>query len=165
MAEKKGQIIIKKIKKGGHAAAHGGAWKVAYADFVTAMMCFFLVMWLMGSDEETKAAIAHYFNHPNTPYHEGKDPKSDVARPMGENIGHGESVVVGEEGLWPEDLTQHPAPARDIMKEYLTISKLIQDLLEGKVYGVEATANFVKFSLPEQILFDPSSNTLTLQAK
>ena len=49
MAEKKLQpIIVKRIKKGGHAV-HGGAWKIAYADFVTAMMAFFLLMWLLGS--------------------------------------------------------------------------------------------------------------------
>lgn len=47
-------------KRGGHAG-HGGAWKVAYADFVTAMMCLFLVLWLVGSDEETKTAIQRYF--------------------------------------------------------------------------------------------------------
>jgi chemotaxis protein MotB len=41
-------IIVKKIKKGG-GGAHGGAWKIAYADFVTAMMAFFLLMWLLGS--------------------------------------------------------------------------------------------------------------------
>lgn len=65
MADKKGAtIVIKKKKGGGHGGAHGGAWKVAYADFVTAMMCFFLVMWLMGSDEETKASVSGYFNHP-----------------------------------------------------------------------------------------------------
>ncbi|MDB5819208.1 MAG: flagellar motor protein MotB, partial [Rhizobacter sp.] len=44
-------IIIKRIKKGGHGA-HGGAWKIAYADFVTAMMAFFLLMWLLGSTSE-----------------------------------------------------------------------------------------------------------------
>ena len=40
-------VIIKKIKKGGHGGHHGGAWKVAYADFVTAMMAFFLLLWLL----------------------------------------------------------------------------------------------------------------------
>ena len=55
MAEKKLQpIIIKRIKKGGHAA-HGGAWKIAYADFVTAMMAFFLLMWLLGATTEKQA--------------------------------------------------------------------------------------------------------------
>jgi chemotaxis protein MotB len=64
MADKdKATIIIKKIKKGGHGG-HGGAWKVAYADFVTAMMAFFMVMWLMGSDAETKAAVEGYFKNP-----------------------------------------------------------------------------------------------------
>ena len=57
-------IIIKRIKKGGHAA-HGGAWKIAYADFVTAMMAFFLLMWLLGSTAEgDKKGIADYFNSP-----------------------------------------------------------------------------------------------------
>ena len=57
-------IIIKRIKKGGHAP-HGGAWKIAYADFVTAMMAFFLLMWLLGSTAEgDKKGIADYFNSP-----------------------------------------------------------------------------------------------------
>ena len=57
-------IIIKRVKKGGHSA-HGGAWKIAYADFVTAMMAFFLLMWLLGSTAEgDKKGIADYFNSP-----------------------------------------------------------------------------------------------------
>src|SRR5574343_1137127 len=57
-------IIIQRIKKGGHAA-HGGAWKIAYADFVTAMMAFFLLMWLLGSTSEgDKKGIADYFQSP-----------------------------------------------------------------------------------------------------
>ena len=55
-------IIIKKIVAGDHSAHHGGAWKVAYADFVTAMMAFFLLMWLLGAtDEDQRKAIADYF--------------------------------------------------------------------------------------------------------
>lgn len=55
-------IIIKKIKKGGGAGHHGGAWKVAYADFVTAMMAFFLLMWLINTTSpEQKRGIADYF--------------------------------------------------------------------------------------------------------
>ena len=58
-------IIIKKIRKGGHGH-HGGSWKVAFADFATAMMAFFLLMWLMGSTtEEQKGAISEYFNNPS----------------------------------------------------------------------------------------------------
>ncbi len=57
-------IIIKRVKKGGHGH-HGGAWKIAYADFVTAMMAFFLLMWLLGSTTEgDKKGIADFFNAP-----------------------------------------------------------------------------------------------------
>lgn len=63
-AKKLQPIIVKRIKKGGHGA-HGGAWKIAYADFVTAMMAFFLLMWLLGSTTEgDKKGIADYFNSP-----------------------------------------------------------------------------------------------------
>jgi chemotaxis protein MotB len=51
-------------KKGGGGGHHGGAWKVAYADFVTAMMAFFLVMWIVGLNKPTRQAIAAYFQHP-----------------------------------------------------------------------------------------------------
>ncbi len=55
-------IIVKKIIEEGHGGHHGGAWKVAYADFVTAMMAFFLLMWLLGATEEKdRKAIADYF--------------------------------------------------------------------------------------------------------
>jgi chemotaxis protein MotB len=58
-------IIIKKIKKGGHGH-HGGSWKVAFADFATAMMAFFLLMWLMeATTEEQRGAISEYFNNPS----------------------------------------------------------------------------------------------------
>jgi chemotaxis protein MotB len=63
-AKKLQPIIIKRVKKGGHAV-HGGAWKIAYADFVTAMMAFFLLMWLLGSTTEgDKKGIADYFSSP-----------------------------------------------------------------------------------------------------
>jgi chemotaxis protein MotB len=59
----KNEIIVVKRHKGDHDGSHGGAWKIAYADFMTAMMAFFLVMWLVNaSNEETKASIASYFN-------------------------------------------------------------------------------------------------------
>jgi chemotaxis protein MotB len=64
MAAKSIQPIIVIKKKGGHGGHHGGAWKVAYADFVTAMMSLFIVLWLMGSSEKVKKAVAGYFNDP-----------------------------------------------------------------------------------------------------
>lgn len=64
MAEKKPIIVIKKVivQGGGH---HGGSWKVALADFMTALMAFFLVMWLLGQSEETKKAVSDYFSTPS----------------------------------------------------------------------------------------------------
>ena len=85
MAEKKLQpIIIKRIKKGGHAA-HGGAWKIAYADFVTAMMAFFLLMWLLGSTAKGELqGIAAYFASP-----------LKVAMQGGDGAGNSSSVIPG----------------------------------------------------------------------
>jgi chemotaxis protein MotB len=60
----KGQPIVIVRKKGHHGGHHGGAWKVAYADFVTAMMAFFLVMWLVNQSKPVKAAIGAYFRDP-----------------------------------------------------------------------------------------------------
>lgn len=63
MAAKAQPIIVIK-KSGGHGGHHGGAWKVAYADFVTAMMALFIVLWLMSQSEQVKKAVAGYFNDP-----------------------------------------------------------------------------------------------------
>ena len=85
MAEKKLQpIIIKRVKKGGHAA-HGGAWKIAYADFVTAMMAFFLLMWLLGSTAKGELqGISDYFSSP-----------LKVAMAGGDGSGNSSSVIPG----------------------------------------------------------------------
>ena len=56
-------IIVKKKVKGG-GGHHGGSWKVAYADFVTAMMAFFMVMWILGMDDKTRKAVEGYFSNP-----------------------------------------------------------------------------------------------------
>ncbi len=85
MAEKKLQpIIIKRVKKTAHAA-HGGAWKIAYADFVTAMMAFFLLMWLLGSTAKGDLqGIAAYFASP-----------LKVAMAGGDGAGNSSSVIPG----------------------------------------------------------------------
>ena len=85
MAEKKLQpIIIKRVKKSGHAV-HGGAWKIAYADFVTAMMAFFLLMWLLGSTAKGDLqGISDYFSSP-----------LKVAMAGGDGAGNSSSVIPG----------------------------------------------------------------------
>ena len=85
-------IIIKRVRKRPHGY-HGGAWKVAYADFVTAMMAFFLVMWIIGAGtREQKAAISQYFRNPSMspgnatiapPGHMGPGGASDAAVQLG----------------------------------------------------------------------------------
>ncbi|MGZ5051202.1 MAG: flagellar motor protein MotB [Methylobacter sp.] len=84
MAEQQ-PIIIKKIKKGGHGH-HGGAWKLAYADFVTAMMAFFLLMWLLGTTTEPeRKGIAEYFQDPFKSSYEEK----------GYDVGDRTSIIQG----------------------------------------------------------------------
>ena len=81
--DKRPLIVVrrKKVVAGGH---HGGSWKVAYADFVTAMMAFFLVMWILGMDEQTKQAIEGYFSNPvgyKRGYSSGTSPISSGSSP------------------------------------------------------------------------------------
>jgi chemotaxis protein MotB len=88
--EKKIPIIIIK-KKGGHGAHHGGAWKVAYADFVTAMMALFIVLWLLSSNKPVQEAVGGYFRDP-----------SGSSKKIGTNLsGSGESF-----SLTPDNMAQ-----------------------------------------------------------
>src|SRR5258707_7622955 len=67
-------VVVRRKKKSAHAGHHGGAWKIAYADFVTAMMAFFLLMWLLGSTSKyDKQGIEEYFNTPLAAVFGGKD--------------------------------------------------------------------------------------------
>src|SRR5580698_894724 len=87
--EEKASVIIVKRRKQGGGGHHGGAWKVAYADFVTAMMAFFLVMWLVASvTKEQRAAIFDYFKNPSM-----EDGKSTKPAP-GQNGPGGASTSV-----------------------------------------------------------------------
>jgi chemotaxis protein MotB len=81
-------IIIKKVK-GGHGGHHGGAWKVAYADFVTAMMALFIVLWLMNSSKEVQQAVGAYFRDPTG---QGKQMGS------GQN-GTGDGLQIGKDDM------------------------------------------------------------------
>ena len=77
-------IIIVKKKAHGHGGHHGGAWKVAYADFVTAMMAFFMVMWIIGMDQNVRNSIEGYFSNPvgyKKGYNGGSSPLSSGSSP------------------------------------------------------------------------------------
>ena len=96
-AKKLQPIIIKRVKKAGHSA-HGGAWKIAYADFVTAMMAFFLLMWLLGSTSEgDKKGLSDYFSSP-----------LKVSLAGGSGAGASNSIITGG----GSDLTQQSGQSR-----------------------------------------------------
>ncbi len=96
MSDQPQEVKIKFIKKkGGHAAAHGGAWKVAYADLVTAMMAFFLLMWLLASaNANTKAGIAGMFQDANFF-------NTEKGKEILDN--HGKGILPGGRGMAPID--------------------------------------------------------------
>lgn len=84
MSETKPTVIVRRVKKHGHAAHHGGSWKVAYADFVTAMMAFFLVLWLVASTSKPeRGAISEYFRNPSPLAGKSSTPAPGMAGPGG----------------------------------------------------------------------------------
>jgi chemotaxis protein MotB len=110
-------IIIKKKKR--HVAHHGGAWKVAYADFVTAMMALFIVLWLLNSNQDVRKAIGGYFS----------DPKG-VGKQMGSGIaGSGESLAVG-----PKEMADLKDKLTQAIKRAPELKKL-QDQVDMMVTG------------------------------
>jgi len=128
------QIVIKKVKKG-HGGHHGGAWKIAYADFVTAMMAFFLLMWLLGSmGEEDLKGISDYFANPTKVSLEG-----------GNSAGMSESLIDGG----GDDLTRQegqvhagdkPTPEkRDTQAEDKTAdpSEMTQEQIQEQIEALE----------------------------
>ena len=103
------RIVKKKVGHGGH---HGGAWKVAYADFVTAMMALFIVLWIVGQSKQVKEYVAEYF----------KDPGAFMENTKGGGVFEFNKMVVGER-VMEEQLKRHQdsvrfeAMAQEIMKE------------------------------------------------
>jgi chemotaxis protein MotB len=132
-------IVIK--KKGGHGGHHGGAWKVAYADFVTAMMALFIVLWLMNSSKQIQEAVGGYF----------KDP-SGTSKKVGSDMqGAGESFSVSKDNMeqLKEELQKsiHQVPNFDKLKNHIdmtiTSEGLRIELLES------ATSTFFNSGNPE----------------
>jgi chemotaxis protein MotB len=154
-------IVVKKIKKGG-GSAHGGAWKIAYADFVTAMMAFFLLMWLLGSTTQGDLkGIADYFNTP-----------LKVAMAGGSGSGDSSSIIQGG----GEDLTRAHGQVKkgDIEAEKKSINlqalkadfeKVERQKLEGLKVDLEAmidsTPTLRQFK--SQLLLDLTTEGLRIQ--
>lgn len=150
MAEKKGAtIVIKKIIVAG-AGHHGGSWKVALADFMTALMAFFLVMWLLGQSEETKKAVADYFSTPS------------IIEYNFENFG----ATVTLEKLFL-DLANDPVRAIEQFLEPMpkspdlldqgsqkVVSAYLADQLSDLAKDVQVTAEGFEFDLPDRLLFE-----------
>ncbi|MBS0298618.1 MAG: flagellar motor protein MotB [Proteobacteria bacterium] len=149
-------IVIKRVKKvaGGH---HGGAWKIAYADFVTAMMAFFLLMWLLGSSTKSQLeGISEYFKTP-----------LKVAMTGGSSIGETSSVLKGG----GTDLTrQHGEVKKGEIKDDIKAKKIIKERIERvKLEGlkkkieeaIENNPSLKKFS--NQLLLDITSDGLRIQ--
>ncbi len=121
-------IIVKKVQ--GHGGHHGGAWKVAYADFVTAMMALFIVLWLLNTSDHTRKVIAGYFNDPM-----GKKTESGTDR-----AGAGEAMPIGKADIEKlktqlENHIQQTANLKDLSKQVeMTVTQegLRIELLESK---------------------------------
>jgi chemotaxis protein MotB len=121
-------IIKKKIVHGGH---HGGAWKVAYADFVTAMMALFIVLWLMGASSKVKQAIAGYFRDPSG--HSDKNGSGQSGAT--ENIGIGKDDMGKLKEKLEAAIRQTPnvAKLKDQVQMTVTGEGLRIELLESAV--------------------------------
>lgn len=160
MADEKAPIIIKRINKG-HAGAHGGAWKVAFADFMTAMMAFFLVMWLMGADEATKAAISDYFTTA-TIFKGG----SDSVGKIGSTPNTSYSVLNGQEGGFDQkDVTETARPKPVYLQEHKVLSKLVDDLFDGNAFSADYNAEYLKFAIPGNVVFQFGSIEISYEGK
>ena len=128
MSDKRPIIIIKKkVNHGGH---HGGAWKVAYADFVTAMMALFIVLWLTSSGEKVKKSIASYFNDP-----------AGTVKELGTGMdGTGDSVPLDKKGIseLKEKMERQIASRPDLSKLHNQVDIIITpegmrvELMESK---------------------------------
>jgi len=133
-------VIIK--RKGGHGAHHGGAWKVAYADFVTAMMALFIVLWLLNSSKKIQEAVGGYF----------KDP-SGFSKKLGSNMmGAGENFV-----LTKDNMPKLKDQLQQAMKQMADFEKLKNHI------EITVTAEGLRIELSESAsgtFFDSGSATL-----
>jgi chemotaxis protein MotB len=129
-------IIVKKIVHGGH---HGGAWKVAYADFVTAMMALFIVLWLLSSSAEVKKAVGGYFRDPS-----GKSAQNGTGQSgSSENIGIGKDDMGKLKDKLEAAIRQAPdvGKLKDQVQMSVTGEGLRIELLESKTNSFFESGN------------------------
>ncbi|HEY9102098.1 flagellar motor protein MotB [Chitinimonas sp.] len=139
-------IVVKKIKKGGHGH-HGGAWKIAYADFVTAMMAFFLLMWLLGSSTKGELrGISEYFQNPLR-----------IAMSGGSGAGDSTSVLQGG-GL---DLSRKAGAYRRSPEQ--GESRKLEDLKKKLEDAIKNTSTGKLAQYKDQILLDITPEGLRVQ--
>ncbi|MBI5717823.1 MAG: flagellar motor protein MotB [Burkholderiales bacterium] len=160
-AKKLQPIIIKRVKKGGHAV-HGGAWKIAYADFVTAMMAFFLLMWLLGSTTEgDKKGIADYFSSPlkvSMLGGSGSGDSSHVVRGGGQDLTRTTGQVkAGEIDARRSTINLRVLKAEQQRAEIARLEELKRKV-ENKLAGNERLA-----MMRSQILLDMTADGLRIQ--
>ena len=152
MAENAQPIIIKKVKKGGHGGAHGGSWKVAYADFVTAMMAFFLLLWLLStSSEETLAGIESYFQSPSVINAAGGASTSMIT--LGKNIDT--SKGEGDQKSESESFEYY---SEEFEKQELAKLEDLKDELEYMIDNTPAISEF-----KNQLIIDITDEGLHIQ--
>lgn len=159
MAEKKATIVIKKITvvAGG---AHGGAWKVAFADFMTAMMAFFLVMWLLATQSETtKKAVADYFSTPSVIEYEFNNYGVELTLEKLFMDLVNEPLKVFQAFVSPMDRT--PNVMAMGMKKVVTAHLSAQ--LGEIATNVNVTPDTIVFEIPDLYLFKPGTTIPSAQ--
>ena len=159
-------IIVKRIKKGG-GSAHGGAWKIAYADFVTAMMAFFLLMWLLGSTSQGDLkGIADFFNTPLKVALEGGSGSGDTSTTLiqggGEDLTKSNGQVrKGERMETKESVKVNPMQSEiSVAQEKVEAQKLaeLKQLIESKIDNNPSLKQF-----KNQLLLDITAEGLRIQ--
>lgn len=127
------------------AGKGGGAWKVAYADFVTAMMAFFLVMWICSQDQKFRQAVARYFNNPSNIGSIGSSrvpnkPGSLFDSPNGGDLPNGESIAMGQ-GRFPHSAPGEPSLPTKLVSDWMHHDKKTIDYWQGQAERAQQMAS------------------------
>ncbi len=156
--EEKKVIVIKKITEAGHGH-HGGAWKVAFADFMTAMMCFFLVMWLLNQSEETKKQVASYFTGPSMIEHQFTSYGAELTLEKLFLDLVNQPLKTAQDFMQPADFTPN---LMSMGSKKIVMQQIAQELGE-MASNVNIESDSVTFEIPDRYLFERGSNKPSTQ--